>query len=77
MCAGQRGGSEADDNSEAVLLVDAMNAFNSLNRQVALQTFLHLCPSIAPAIVNTYRAGVQLFVDEEVIYSREGMTHAG
>lgn len=77
VCAGQRGGSEADDNSEAVLLVDAMNAFNSLNRQVALQTFLHLCPSIAPAIVNTYRAGVQLFVDEEVIYSREGMTHAG
>ena len=83
-CAGQRGGSEAavhamrrqfqDTNTEAVLLVDALNAFNSLNRQVALQNVLHLCPSIAPSIVNTYRANAQLFVDGEVIYSREGTT---
>ena len=82
--AGQRGGSEAavhamrhilqDANSEAVLLVDATNAFNSLNRQVALQNVLHLCPTIALAIVNTYRADAQLFVDGEVIYSREGTT---
>jgi len=63
-----------DANSEAVLLVDATNAFNSLNRHVALQNVLHLCPSIAPAIVNTYRADAQLFVDGEVIYSREGTT---
>jgi hypothetical protein len=55
-------------------LVDATNAFNSLNRQVALWNVLHLCPSIAPAIVNTYRANPQLFVDGEVIYSREGTT---
>ena len=86
VCAGQRGGSEAavhamrhvfqDTNTEAVLLVDATNAFNSLNRQVALQNVLHLCPSIAPAIVNTYtyRADAQLFVDGEVIYSSEGTT---
>ena len=61
-------------NSEAVLLVDTTNAFSSLNRQVALQNVLHLCLSIAPAIVNKYRADAQLFVDGEVIYSREGTT---
>ena len=43
VCAGQKGGSEAaihamravydDDHSHAVLLVDASNAFNSLNRK--------------------------------------------
>ena len=63
-----------DANIEAVLLVDAMNAFNSLNRQVALQNILRLCPSIALAKVNIYRADAQLFVDGEIIYSREGMT---
>ena len=63
-----------DANIGAVLLVDAMNAFNSLNRQVTLQNVLRLCPSIALAKVNTYRADAQLFVDGEVIYSREGTT---
>ena len=84
VCIGQRGGSEAavhamrhifqDANSEAVLLVDATNTFNSLNRQVALQNVLRLCLSIAPAIVNMYHADAQLIVDGEVIYSREGTT---
>ena len=46
LCAGQDVGCEAvvhamrhvfsEDNTEAVLLVDASNAFNSLNHQVAL-----------------------------------------
>ena len=59
----------------AVLLVDATNAFNFLNRHVALQkNVFHFCLSIAPAIVNTYRADAQLFVDRQVIYSREGTT---
>lgn len=57
LCAGQKGGCEAavhvlrnsfdSDSSEAILLVDAKNAFNSLNRQTALLNILHLCPSIA------------------------------
>ena len=47
LCAGQRSGTEAavhamntvfkDEDCEAVLLVDASNAFNALNRQVALR----------------------------------------
>ena len=64
-----------DPNAEAVLLADASNAFNCLIRQAALQNILSLCPSIAPALVNTYRSSALLFVDGEVILSEEGTTH--
>ena len=60
------------DDTEAVLLVDASNAFNSLNRQVALQK---ICPSLATVLINTYREPSELFVDGDVLYSREGTTH--
>lgn len=48
-------------HTEAVLLVDASNAFNSLNRQVALRNVMHISPSIAPAITS-YRSDSNLFV---------------
>ena len=32
-----------DDDTEAILLVDAQNAFNNLNRKAALQNIKHLC----------------------------------
>ena len=60
--------------TEGVLLVDAINAFNCLNRKAALQNVAQMCPSIAPAIVNTYRDNSQLCIDGEVIYSQEGTT---
>ena len=51
LCAGQDAGNKAaihamravyfNDSTEAVLLVDASNAFNCLNRQVALQNIKH------------------------------------
>ena len=57
VCAGHKSGSEAaihamrelfeHDNSDAVLLIDASNAFNSLNRAAALHNIRVLCPSIA------------------------------
>ena len=59
---------------EAVLMVDASNAFNSLNRQVALRNILHICPSIAPAIINSYRSDSYLFIGGEVMHSSEGTT---
>ena len=84
LCAGQIAGAEAavhatresflDDNTEAILLVDASNAFNVLNRQVALHNISMLCPSIATTLINTYRAPTDLFVDGSSLLSQEGTT---
>ena len=84
MCGGQICGIEAavhaarqafdSENCEAALLIDATNAFNSLNRQTALQNIRCLCPLIATILVNSYRAPTELFVDNDVILSQEGTT---
>ena len=84
LCAGQIAGVEAavhavqecfqQDGTEAVLLVDASNAFNSLNRDAALHNIRSLCPSISTMLINTYRVPTELFIDGEVIFSREGTT---
>ena len=62
LCPGQIAGADAavhatieafaSDNTEAVLLVNASNALNSLNRQVALQNIRRLFPSIAMPLIN-------------------------
>ena len=56
LCAGQDAGNEAavhamraiycDAATEAVLLVDASNAFDCLNRQVSLHNMQALCPPL-------------------------------
>ena len=56
LCVGHQSGCEAavlamrqvfeSMEDEAVLLVDASNAFNSLNRQAALHNIQHLCPPL-------------------------------
>ena len=84
LCAGQPAGSEATVHArakvfssldaQAVVLVDASNAFNSLNRQQTLRNIPVLCPSLAYVVVNFYRAAAPLFVGGEEIYSREGTT---
>ena len=84
LCAGQIAGIEAavhamktaleDDDTEAVLLVDASNAFNSLNRRVALHNIRYLCPSLATILINIYRDPTELFVDGHVLSSEEGTT---
>ena len=70
LCANQIAGVEAAvhavrssfdlDDTEGVLLLDASNAFNSLNRAVALQNICQLCPSFAPILINTYRSAATL-----------------
>ena len=72
VCAGQEGGCEAavhamrqvfsaaEDN--AVLLVDASNAFNSLHRLATLHNTRILCPAFATILINTYRRDADLFV---------------
>ncbi|ETW95667.1 MAG: hypothetical protein ETSY2_47825 [Candidatus Entotheonella gemina] len=84
LCGGQMSGIEAavhatrsafeSDDVEAVLLVDATNAFNHINRQVALQNIRRLCPPIATILINSYRSNIDLFIDGEVIPSQEGTT---
>ena len=64
LCAGQIAGVEAavhkvrssflQEDNEAILLADASNAFNSLNRMVALYNIQQICPSFAPILINTY-----------------------
>ena len=88
VCAGHKSGSEAaihamrelfeHDNSDAVLLIDASNAFNSLNRAAALHNIKVLCPSIATYAINTDREPARLFiVGGQELRSSEGTTHAG
>jgi len=85
VCAGHKSGSEAaihamrelfeHDNSDAVLLIDASNAFTSLNRAAALHNVRVLCPSIATYAINTYREPARLFiVGGQELRSSEGTT---
>ena len=84
LCAGQPAGAEAaihaahswfdEETTEGLLLVDASNAFNSLNRQAALLNVQHLCPTFAPLLTNCYREPSPLFVDGSTLWSEEGTT---
>ena len=44
-----------DDGTEAVLLVDARNAFNRLNRKVALNNIQFICPPLALTPIESLR----------------------
>ena len=59
---------------EAAILVDATNAFNSLNRENALRNIQHLCPSLSTILINTYLEDVHLYIDGETMLSEEGTT---
>ena len=84
-CAGYEAGCEAavhalnqmmeSEETEALLLVDATNAFNTLNRQAALHNIQVICPVISTILNNTYKAPVRMFVaGGGEIASREGTT---
>ncbi len=84
-CAGHQAGCEAAihamkeiesmDETEAMLLVDATNAFNTLNRKAALHNIRILCPAISNVLNNTYSKPARLFVvGGEEILSLEGTT---
>ena len=63
----------AKEESEAILLVDATNAFNSVNRAAALNNIPRVCPAAGRVFVNTYQADIPLYLDGgETLYSREG-----
>ena len=64
----------ADEGTEAILLVDACSAFDSLNRRAALLNMFHLYPPLATILTNTYCSASHLFIDGSSLLSQEGMT---
>ena len=87
-CSGLKGGIEAaihamrrtfeSNNTEAMLLVDAENAFNKLNRKVALQNIKQSCPPFYQYLSNTYQTPSKLIIQGnnsyETLFSEEGCT---
>lgn len=71
-CSGLQAGCEAAIHSmrdafarpetECVLLIDATNAFNSMNRNVALHNVRYVCPSLSKYVQNTYNTPVDLHI---------------
>ena len=86
VCAGVKGGIEAaihalrqiydDPETDGILLVDADNAFNSLNRNAALHNVQYTCPEFQKYLINTYREPAELYIagTSKVISSCEGTT---
>ena len=72
VCAGHLSGGEAaihalrrvfaSVGTDAMSLVDADNAFNHLNRMVALHNIQYICPPLATILTNIYQAPSRLFV---------------
>lgn len=83
LCAGQECGIDGAihamyqiyhrDDVHGVLLADASNAFNCLNRSACIANIQKLCPELHPVIVNTYRNPARLFVGGEEILSCSGV----
>ena len=64
-----------EEGTDAILLIDAANAFNSLNRQVLLHNIRYLCPPMATYIRNCYGTPSRLFITGgQEILSSEGTT---
>ena len=84
LCVGQRAGIESaihqlrtsfNSSSEQCLLqVDADNAFNSLNRSLALRNIEMICPLLKVLLINFYREQSYLPVGDELLHSQEGLT---
>jgi len=84
-CAGHGAGAEAAihsmreifkvDETDGILLIDASNAFNRLNRAAALHNIQIICPEISTYVINTYRQPCRLFIPGgKEIKSQEGTT---
>ena len=84
MCLGQKCGIENTIHAlrkayespevEGILLIDAQNAFNSLNRELTLKNIDKLCPSLSQAIRNSYSTPSDLYIKRSTVKSQEGTT---
>ena len=59
---------------EAILLIEAENAFNSLKRELALENEEILCPALHHALANSLKHPSNLYVNNTVLTSTEGTT---
>ena len=63
------------EECEAILLVDAKNAFNLLSRKVALNNIAYSCPEIHTFLNNSYKCPASLHTgDGNPLQSQEGVT---
>ena len=85
VATGVEGGAEAaihamrevfeNNDCEAVILVDASNAFNSMNRMAALHNVQYTCPYFATIVINCYRHASRLIVSNgKEMLSQEATT---
>ena len=85
VCVGHQAGPEVaihametifqEDHTEGILLIDASNAFNSMNKAVALHNIQITCTRTYTVLINTYRSPSRLFIaGGGELMSREGPT---
>ena len=84
LCGGHEAGCEAaihamrtvfdNPDTDGIIFVDASNAFNNLNRKVALYNIQFLCPAASKILINCYRSSTALFVGGTSLLSQEGTT---
>ena len=84
LCVGQRAGIESAIHElrssfnaspeQCLLQVDADNAFNSLNRSLALRNIGMTCPLLKELLINCYRERSYLPICDDLFYSQEGLT---
>ena len=66
-----------DPLTERVILVDTSNAFNSLNREVALHNIKVACSSFTYILINTYRTSSRIIImGGAEIQSTDGATQS-
>ena len=70
LCAGQETGCETGmhamhkifESNETEVIVDAENAFNSINRKALLHNIEYLCPAITKFFYNCYAISARLLI---------------
>lgn len=55
----------ADDYSDGILLIDADNAFNRVNRVVALRNIHRICPAMKHILINFYRKPTRILMNSD------------
>ncbi len=87
-CSGVESGIEAavhamsdkfkQEDTQAMILVDASNAFNSMNRNAALLAVKHRCPAFYKYLQNTYQVPTKQYIsgskEGTYIMAKEGAT---